>query len=53
MKIEELITVAENKLAALNNAMATAVSKGDAEAIVRLENEVAETQATLDVLRRS
>lgn len=51
MKIEELITVAENKLATLNNDMATAVAKGDADAIMRLENEVAETQATLDTLR--
>lgn len=51
MKITELITLAENKLMALNQAIATATSKGDAEALTRLDAEVAETQATLDSLR--
>ena len=51
MKIAELITLAENKLATLNQAIATATSKGDAEALTRLGAEVAETQDTLDDLR--
>ncbi len=51
MKIIELITLAENKLMALNQAIATATAKGDAEALARLDAEVAETQDTLDALR--
>lgn len=51
MKIIELITLAENKLMALNQAIATATSMGDAEALPRLDAEVAETQATLGALR--
>lgn len=51
MKITDLISVAENKLASLNNEMATAIQRGDTEAISRLEIKVAETQDTLDTLR--
>ena len=51
MKIIELITLAENKLAALNQAMATAHRTGNVGAIPEIENEIAETQATLDELR--
>lgn len=51
MKIAELITLAENNLMALNQAIATATSKGDAEALTKLNADVAETQATLDSLR--
>ena len=51
MKIAELIVLAEHKLATLNQATATAQASGDADALGRLEAEVAETQATLDELR--
>lgn len=51
MKISELISLAENKLATLNQAIATAQAKGDADAIARLDAEVVETQETLDELR--
>lgn len=51
MKIEELITLAENKLMALNQSIATATAKGDTAALAALETEAAETQATLDDLR--
>lgn len=51
MKISELITLAENKLTALNVEMATAVQHGDVEDITRIESQIAETQATLDTLR--
>lgn len=51
MKIAELITLAENKLMALNQSIATATAKGDADALAALETEATETQATLDDLR--
>lgn len=51
MKIAELITLTENKLMALNQAIATATAKGDAEALTMLDTEVAETQATLEQLK--
>lgn len=51
MKIAELITLAENKLMALNQSIATATAKGAAAALAALETEAAETQTTLDGLR--
>lgn len=51
MKIAELITLAENKLAALNNEMSYAIQVGEVEEITRIEAQVSETQATLDQLR--
>lgn len=51
MKIEDLITLAENRLMALNNAVATATAVGDIETLARLESEVTDTQQTLDKLR--
>lgn len=52
MKIAELITLAENKLSALNNEMSYATQVGEVEEITRIEAQVTETQATLDQLRR-
>lgn len=51
MKIAELITLAENKLAALNQAVSTATAVGDVERLAALTLEVEETQAALDELR--
>lgn len=51
MKITELITLAENKLAALNNQMSYAVEVGEIDEIARIEGQVTETQTTLDQLR--
>lgn len=51
MKMTDLITLAENKLMALNVEMATAVQHGDVDDITRIETQIAETQATLDTLR--
>lgn len=51
MKIAELITLAENKLAALNNEMAVAVRLGEVEEITRIDGKITETQSTLDALR--
>lgn len=51
MKISELVVLTENKLATLNQAVATARQRGDTEEIARNETEVQETQDTLDKLR--
>ena len=51
MKISELITLAENRLMVLNNAVFTAQTQGNAAELDRLNGEVVETQATLDSLR--
>lgn len=51
MKIAELITLAENKLADLNRAVATATAKGDAGALAELSSEVSDTEATLMALK--
>ena len=51
MNIPELITLAENKLMALNNEMSVAVQLGEVDEITRLDTLISETQATLDQLR--
>jgi hypothetical protein len=51
MKVPELITLMANKLAYLNNAKSTAMASGDLEAVLRLEGEISETQATIEALR--
>ena len=50
MTISELITLMSNKISSLNNARSTAVVTGDVEAILRLDDEIAETQTSLDKL---
>jgi hypothetical protein len=51
MKMQELVTLMANKLAYLNNAKSTAMASGDLEAVLRLEGEISETQATIDALQ--
>lgn len=51
MKIAELITLAENKLMALNDEMTNAIQRGDVDGITKIETQVAETQITLDYLK--
>jgi hypothetical protein len=51
MTIQDLITLLSNKLASLNNAKSTAIANGDVEAVLRLDNEIAETQDTLNQLQ--
>jgi hypothetical protein len=51
MKVPELIILMANKLAYLNNAKSTAIAAGDAEAVLRLDNEISETQDTLSKLQ--
>jgi|LakMenEpi03Aug12_release.lakeMendotaPanAssembly.Ray.scaffolds.fasta_scaffold3590153_1 hypothetical protein len=50
MTIQQLITLASNRLAALNTSRANAVALGDVERIDALDAEIAETQNTLDAL---
>ena len=50
MTIPQLITLASNRLAALNTSRANAVALGDIERIDALDAEIAETQNTLDAL---
>jgi hypothetical protein len=51
MTINDVMTLASNRLAALNQAHATAVALGDVQRMAALEAEIVETQSTLDALR--
>lgn len=51
MTISDLITLAQNRLATLNGARASAVATGQDERIASLDAEIAETEATLAQLR--
>jgi len=51
MKMQELVSLMANKLAYLNTAKSTAMASGDLEAVLRLDNEIIETQATIDALQ--
>lgn len=51
MKVEQLITLTERRIASLHAARTTAESVGDVDAIIRADTEIAEAQTTLDKLR--
>ena len=51
MTIDQLITLAANRLAALNTARATAVGLGNIALLDGLDADITETQATLNQLR--
>lgn len=51
MTVDDLITLAENKLASLNQRRATAHQIGDSNSIPAIDAEVADTEATLAALR--
>jgi len=51
MTLVELKVLLSNKISSLNTARSTAVSGGDIEAVLRLDNEISETQATLNTLQ--
>ena len=51
MTIAQLITLAANRLMALNAARATAVALGNISLLDGLDADIAETQATLNQLR--
>ncbi len=51
MSISDLIRLAQNRLATLNNAWATADRDGDDARIAQLDTEIAETEVTLAKLK--
>lgn len=51
MSISDLIRLAQNRLATLNSARATADRDGDADRVAALDTEISETEATLAALR--
>ena len=51
MTISDVVRLVSARLAALNSAKATAESLGHVQRVVELEEEIAETQASLDQLR--
>lgn len=51
MSIQELITILSASLATLNNAMTTAVKRGDLAEITRLAPIIAETEQTIAQLK--
>lgn len=51
MTISQLIALASNRLAMLNNARATAVALGHIDRIDVLDADIAETQQTIDALK--
>jgi hypothetical protein len=46
-----MVTLMSNKLAYLNTAKSTAMASGDLEAVLRLDAEISETQATIASLQ--
>ena len=50
MNIPQLLSLACNRLAALNSARATALALGDIARLDALDADIAETQATIDKL---
>jgi hypothetical protein len=50
MTINDLIRLASNRLATLNNQRGTAVAQGDTLAMESIDNLIAATQATIDKL---
>lgn len=51
MKVEQLIELAERRVAYLERTKAAALSIGDVDAASRADTEIAESQATLVKLR--
>lgn len=51
MTIPDLITLAQARLATLNGARATASARGDIHVLAGLDNEIAETASTIELLR--
>ncbi len=51
MKLQELIVLLSNKISSLNNARSNAVSQGDVATIILLDDEIVETQNTLNSLQ--
>jgi hypothetical protein len=52
MSISDLIRLAQNRLATLNSARATADRDGDADRVAQIEAEIVKTEETISTLRR-
>lgn len=53
MNIQDLVKLLTAKIATLNSSRATAEIRGDVDQLVKIEEEILETQQTLDILRQS
>lgn len=53
MKIEEIIFILENRIKSLLQQRDNAVMSGNLEIVTQLDIEIAETQNTLDTLKKS
>lgn len=51
MNIVEIIKITENKLANLRNERSNAVLAGDLELVVKLDDQISETEITLGKLK--
>lgn len=51
MTISDLIRLAQNRLMTLNAQSTVANQRGDTEQLAKIDEEVTQTQATLDALR--
>lgn len=50
MKIQELLTIAQSKLAHLNDRKNSLISEGNIEAIVEIDEEISQTEETISKL---
>jgi hypothetical protein len=53
MRLEKLIAILENKLTFLNGQLATCVRTGELQELERIEQEIFETELTLQKLKRT
>ena len=51
MKVNELISIFENKLLNLNNSRTASFKMGDVVSVVNLDKEIEETQVVINKLR--
>lgn len=51
MTIDQIITIVSNRISTLNSMRATAVNLGQIDSINKIDEELAETQQTLDALK--
>jgi hypothetical protein len=49
--ISDLIRLLQNQITTMNGLLATATAQGDVARVVALENQIEQTQLTLDQLR--
>ena len=51
MSLDQLIQLMESRIAHLNNARATAAASGDVAQVIIIDDDIVQTQTTLDQLR--